>query len=129
MQRSAHRFIRSVAAPQVAAFVMVASTFVTPGCGQEPAPAPAITGPRVQVTVDANGYTPARIPAPTGQPITLVFTRTTDQGCGQILVFPDLGIRRELPLREAVAVTVTPPRGELRFTCGMDMYRGAIVAQ
>lgn len=129
MHRSAHRSIPSRAIRHAATVVLAVVTLVTPACGQEPASAPQPTGPRVAVTVDGNGYTPARIPAPAGQPITLVFTRTTDQSCGQIVVFPDLGIRRELPLREAVAVTVTPPRGELRFTCGMDMYRGAIVAQ
>lgn len=115
--------------PVVLVGLVTSALVVVTACDREPAIAPESTGPRIAVTVDGEGYHPARIPAPAGQPITLVFTRTTDQTCGQVLVFPDLSIRRELPLREPVAVTITPPRGELRFTCGMDMYRGAVVAQ
>jgi hypothetical protein len=103
---------------------------------KSPAPAPASgatspaqTGPRRAVTVDGMGYHPATVSVPAGQPVTLVFTRTSDDGCGQQLVFPTLGIRRDLPLDQPVEVTVTPERGELRFTCGMDMYRGSVLAQ
>jgi plastocyanin domain-containing protein len=40
-----------------------------------------------------------------------------------------LNLRRELPLQQPVEITVTPASGTLAFTCGMDMYRGAVVAQ
>lgn len=41
-----------------------------------------------------------------------------------------MNITRDLPLNQAVPVTVrVPPSGELAFTCGMDMYRGAVVVQ
>jgi plastocyanin domain-containing protein len=60
----------------------------------------------------------------------MVFTRTTDEGCGQQLVFPDLDERRDLPLGEPVAVDVTvPASGRLGFTCGMGMYEGAVVVR
>ena len=56
--------------------------------------------------------------------------RTTDEGCGQQLVFPDLDIRRDLPLNEPVAVDITmPASGRVAFTCGMAMYQGSVVAQ
>jgi plastocyanin domain-containing protein len=62
--------------------------------------------------------------------VRLVFTRTTDEGCGQQLVFPDLDMRRDLPLDTPVAVDLDmPASGAVRFTCGMDMYQGSVLAQ
>ena len=104
------------------------------GCGgeEQAAESTATTGEaqRVSVEVGAHGYEPSRVEAQAGQPLTLVFKRTTEAGCGHELVIPSEDIRRELPLNEEVAVTFTPESaGELRFTCGMDMYDGAIVVQ
>lgn len=100
-------------------------------CGAEEEAAPASgEARRVAVEVGAHGYTPSSVEAQVGQPLTLVFERTTDEGCGQELVIPSQDIHRDLPLNEEVAVTFTPSEaGELRFTCGMDMYDGAIVVQ
>lgn len=81
------------------------------------------------IQVDGSGYHPASLTLPAGRPATLVFTRTSDDGCGQQLVFPTLGIQKDLPLGQPVEVQITPQRGEVRFTCGMDMYRGTIVAR
>ncbi|UJR78632.1 cupredoxin domain-containing protein [Sandaracinus amylolyticus] len=86
--------------------------------------------PEITVRVGAEGYEPAEVTAAAGAPVRLVFTRTTDEGCGQQLVFPSLDIRRDLPLNEPVAVDLTmPAEGRVRFTCGMDMYDGTLVAQ
>lgn len=86
--------------------------------------------PEIAVRVGERGYDPAEVSAPAGQPVRLVFTRTTDEGCGQQLVFPDLDIRRDLPLNEPVPVDLTmPAAGAVRFTCGMDMYQGSVVAR
>ncbi len=86
--------------------------------------------PEIPIAVDASGYHPAEASAPGGQRVRLVFTRTTDDGCGQQLVFPALGIRKDLPLDEKVPVEITmPPSGSVRFTCGMDMYQGSVVAR
>lgn len=95
-----------------------------------PAPAPsAAERQRVTVTVTGSGYKPRRISAHGGQPLTLVFKRTTDQGCGQQVVFPDRDIRRDLPLNQEVEIELTPRENEtIAFTCGMDMYRGSVVA-
>lgn len=84
----------------------------------------------IAITVDDKGYHPAEAKAPPGKPVRLVFTRTTDAGCGQQLVFPDQKIRKDLPLREPVAVDITmPASGKVGFACGMDMYRGAVVVE
>lgn len=101
--------------------------------GSQPASQPtkaakATTG--VQIKVDENGYTPGEVKAKAGQPLTLVFTRTTDKGCGQELVFPKHDIKKSLPLNTPVEITITPKSSEpIAFTCGMGMYRGSIVAE
>ena len=90
----------------------------------------AAEGRRVAIEVGAHGYEPSQVEARAGEPLTLVFKRTTEAGCGHELVIPSQDIERELPLGEEVAVTFTPSEaGELRFTCGMDMYDGAVVVQ
>jgi plastocyanin domain-containing protein len=84
----------------------------------------------IKVTVDAAGYHPSEAKAKAGKPIRLEFTRTSEEGCGHELVFPGLGIKKDLPLNQPVNVDVTmPASGKLAFTCGMDMYRGAVVAE
>lgn len=114
--------------------------FVASGCNStkaesavQAAPAematPVRSSARVTVTVTGQGYEPSSIDAAAGAPLTLVFKRTSDQGCGHEVVFPDRNIRRELPLNEEVEITLTPAADEhIAFTCGMGMLRGSIVA-
>jgi plastocyanin domain-containing protein len=84
----------------------------------------------LRLTVDGTGYHPSSISAPPGKPVRLTITRTSDEGCGQQIVFPSLDIRRDLPLNRAVTVEFTMPlSGSVAFTCGMDMLRGSIVAK
>jgi plastocyanin domain-containing protein len=97
-------------------------------CSKDPPPSDG--RPEFQVSVGAMGYEPSQVRAPANTPIRLVFTRTTDEGCGQQLVIASQNITRDLPLDEAVAVDLTTPAsGTVRFSCGMDMYDGAIVVQ
>mgnify|MGYP000991670031 CR=1 FL=1 len=84
----------------------------------------------IAISVDESGYHPTEAKAPAGKPVRLVFTRTTDAGCGQQLVFPDQKIRKDLPLKQPIAVDITmPASGKVSFACGMDMYKGAIVVE
>ncbi len=83
---------------------------------------------RVEITVGASSYDPAEIHATAGAPLTLVFTRNTEDGCGTEVVIPSQNIREALPLNQAVEVSFTPTEaGSLRFSCGMDMFEGSIV--
>lgn len=111
----------------------LAATLAFPACKKEPevtASSGAAPDGAIAIKVDATGYHPAEASAPAGKPVKLVFTRTTDDGCGQQLVFPDLDIRKDLPLNQPVTVDVTmPASGKIAFACGMDMYRGSIVAK
>lgn len=111
---------------------LITLSFVLPvlaACGSsEPAP-PSDGRPTINITV-TDHYEPAEVTAAANQPVRLVFTRTSDEGCGQQLVFPDLDIRRDLPLDEPVAVDLTmPASGRVAFTCGMAMYEGAVVVR
>lgn len=109
-------------------------TLLLAACGGSDAPtteAPAAEQAEartVQVAIDGTGYTPSSIDAKPGETITIEFTRADANNCGGEVVFPDSGERREIPVGEPVAVTVTAPSsGELAFTCGMSMYEGAVV--
>jgi plastocyanin domain-containing protein len=98
----------------------------------EGAAAPATAGADAPIAVEVSnkGYDPSRVQAKAGQPLTLVFTRTTDQGCGDELVIADHDIQRDLPLNQPVEVTFTPnTAGEITFTCGMGMYDGKVVVK
>jgi plastocyanin domain-containing protein len=113
--------------------ILVCAIFSLAACNKksDASNAPVADGrPTIKVTVDAAGYHPSEAKAKAGKPVRLEFTRTTDEGCGQQLVFPTLDIKKDLPLNQPVAVDVTMPEsGKVAFACGMDMYRGAIVAE
>ena len=116
--------------------VPVFALAIAAGCGDDTEDTTAATGSestdahRVEVTVNASGYEPSEVQAMAGHPLTMVFTRTSDEGCGNELVIAEADIERDLPLNEPVEVTFTPSEaGELRFTCGMNMYDGKIVVR
>lgn len=88
---------------------------------------PAADG-KVAIDVGKKGYTPDRIEAAPGQDLTLVVTRTADTKCGEFFKVAG-GEQVELPLNTPVEFPVkVPDDGEVRFTCGMDMMTGVIVA-
>ena len=64
-----------------------------------------------------------------GVPTRVTFTRKTDATCGTEVLFPDYNIKKALPLNQAVVVEFTPRKGEIKFTCGMNMLQGKVVAQ
>ncbi len=87
------------------------------------------TTAHLQLTVDGSGYHPSSLRSAPNSAVHLSVTRTSDEGCGQQIVFPSLNIRRDLPLNQSVDIEFTmPPTGEVAFTCGMSMMRGSIVA-
>ena len=132
-------------ADALACFVVVALAAADASCDKkadtmaQPTPAGpsavqvASAGQGVQVTVGEHGFAPSSIELPKGQagstaPVT--FLRTTDETCAKEVVFPDVGIKKDLPLRKPVVVDVPAdaPR-KLTFQCGMAMYKGAVVVK
>ena len=85
---------------------------------------------RVAIAVTDNGFEPASVQVEAGKPVTLVVTRKTDATCAKEIVFEDQGIRKELPLNQAVEITFTPSSpGEVKYSCGMSMVTGKVVVQ
>ncbi|HST52455.1 MAG TPA: cupredoxin domain-containing protein [Pyrinomonadaceae bacterium] len=83
----------------------------------------------VDVTVKG-GYQPASIMVRAGRPVRLNFTRREASTCGEEVVLPSFGKRAHLPQDETVSVEVVPAEpGEYEFTCGMNMYRGKLIAE
>ena len=77
---------------------------------------------KVAVTVDG-GYSPAKFKLNAGEPAEVTFTRTTDNGCTQQIIFN--GELRDLPLNKPVTFVFKPTeKGDHEWTCGMKMAKG-----
>ena len=84
----------------------------------------------VRITVNKNGFSPSSISVEEGSPLTLIFKRPKNEGCGNKVVFPSLNITKDLPVGKNVTIKFTPDQtGEISFTCGMGMMKGKIVVQ
>jgi thiol-disulfide isomerase/thioredoxin len=82
------------------------------------------------IIVNAESYQPAVIKLSRGVPARLTFIRKTAEGCGTEVVIPAYKINRPLPLNQLVIVKITPTRaGRFKMTCGMEMFRGAIIVR
>ena len=90
----------------------------------------ANSGNRFAIAVTDSGFVPASIDIPADQPVTLVVTRKTDATCAKQIVFADQGIHKDLPLNQAVEITVPPaPKGEITYSCEMGMVSGKLIVQ
>lgn len=84
---------------------------------------------RIEVEAGMDGYVPATIAGKPGEKLVLVFKRTVEGSCFEQLKTPD-GKLIDLPMNKPVDVAVTVPQtGEVAFACGMDMFKGVVVAQ
>lgn len=96
------------------------------GSGGPPAPG------EYRITVTDQGFEPASLPVPKATPVTLVFTRKTDNTCAKSVVLEVAGqkIEKALPLGTPVSIPVTfPDAGTLTYACNMDMLKGTLVVQ
>lgn len=111
----------------LALFAVVAAVSVSGlGC-KDSAADDAKSGP-IAITADDKGFTPPSVTLKKGAPASLVFTRTTDATCATEVVFPDLKIKKDLPLKTPVTIDIpTDAPRSLTFTCGMAMFKGAVV--
>jgi len=119
--------------------LLTALLLVVVACKKESAPAPPagkpaasieVQGRRVDVTAGANGFQPNNVTVKQGERTTLVFTRTTDETCATEVVFPEINLKKDLPLNQPVAVEVpTDKTRTLAFQCGMGMFKSKVVVQ
>jgi hypothetical protein len=83
-----------------------------------------------KVVVNEQGFEPATVPLRVGTRARVTFLRTTDKTCATEIVLPSLKIERALPLNEPIVIEFTPAKtGDIAFACGMNMFKGAIVAK
>lgn len=105
------------------------------GCEKKSPPPVGVTpfvspGGDVQIVADDKGFSPSAIQVPKGKATRLVFKRTSDKTCATEVVFPELSIKKPLPMGESVAIDL--PVGEARtfgFQCGMGMYKSSVAVQ
>ncbi|MEP7346805.1 MAG: cupredoxin domain-containing protein [Gemmatimonadaceae bacterium] len=125
-----HRVCAYTPVPMMKLFALLIPLALT---GSALADVPAKTPSRIEVSVTKRGFDPDSINVPAKKPVTLVFTRKTDQTCTKSVVLTlDDGkkIERELPLDKPVEIAVTFPKaGKLGYACSMDMSKGVIVVQ
>jgi plastocyanin domain-containing protein len=88
-------------------------------------------GDRQQVQIQVEGgYYPDTILVQAGRPLTLIFQRSDSNDCLAEVQFPAFGVRRSLPVGQQVSIDLPPlAAGEYGFACGMNMFRGRIIAQ
>ena len=92
----------------------------------------------VKVVIDG-GYKPGSVKVKRGREVHLTFVREEKGGCGDVVRFlslketkdgKDVLVERRLKTGEETTVIFTPKtKGTLHFTCGMGMYKGAIVVK
>jgi Cupredoxin-like domain len=84
---------------------------------------------RATIVIDG-GYSPATVSVKARRPVQLTFIRKETSGCGDVLQFPGLGVKRTLKPGEKSVISFTPTKpGTIPFTCGMSMYRGQVVVK
>jgi plastocyanin domain-containing protein len=97
---------------------------------QQPSSRKRVKETTATIVVGTNGYQPASVRLRHGVPARLTFIRNTEQTCGTEIVIPAYKVKRPLPLNVPVVVRFIPQRsGRYKFTCGMDMFRGALVVR
>jgi plastocyanin domain-containing protein len=84
----------------------------------------------VAIEVTDEGFVPATVTVPKGRPATLVFTRKIEQTCAKEVVFASNGEKHDLPLKQAVRVTLPADRPDtMDYACGMNMLTGKVVSE
>ena len=86
----------------------------------------------INIVVNENGYTPAKIKIPKHLDfVTLNFKRTTDSTCAREVISKDLGINKKLPLNKVVQIKFdVRHKDTITFVCHMNMmYKGVLVKE
>ena len=110
--------------------VVLAAAVVLVPSARTAAAAPKASPQRVEISVTADGFVPAKTKVKVGQPVTLVVTRKVERTCATDIVIKDYSVNKPLPLNVPVEVTLTPRKaGAIRYACPMDMIAGELVAE
>lgn len=84
----------------------------------------------VAVTVTEKGFEPSTVKVAPGEEVILNITRKTDSTCARDVLFPATKLKKELPLNKTVSINLgVLKKGDINFSCGMDMVKGIINVQ
>ena len=84
----------------------------------------------IDLKVTENGFEPSEIKVTPGTHVILNVTRKTDVTCATQIKIKDKNIKEELPLNKTVKLDLgVLKKGDILFTCGMDMLSGHIVTE
>jgi len=82
------------------------------------------------IHVGTTAFEPSTVTLTAGEPAKITFLRTTEQTCATEVIFPELGIRKALPLNQPVTIDLGPgPQRTICFECGMKMLKGQVVVR
>ena len=90
------------------------------------------TQQEINVVVNENGYTPAKIKIPKHLDFVILnFKRTTDETCAREVISKDLGINKKLPLNKVVQIRFdVRNKDSITFGCHMNMmYKGVLIKE
>ncbi len=82
---------------------------------------------KITIRATQSGFEPSAIEAPTGEELTLEFVRDIEETCMDNVKFSALDLHEDIPLDEALTVTVTPEEGDaIEFACDHGMGKSTI---
>lgn len=107
----------------------VTTTDITPGMPDEGLNLTLITENRLEITVTADGYSPAVLNARADIPTYITFVTDEVYACSLSLVFPELGIEKLLPFTGELTIEIPPqPTGKtIHYNCIMGCSSGQVV--
>lgn len=90
----------------------------------------AMAAQTINMVATENGFEPLKAKVKPNEEVILSITRKTDSTCAREISIPSKKIKKELPLNKTVTVNLGKlSKGDIKFSCGMDMYQGVITAQ
>jgi len=83
----------------------------------------------VSLRATPSGYDKATITVKAGVPVNFEFSADPRSGCGRQLIIDNVGVNLVSQSGEKVSATFTPPTpGRYAYHCGMNMFRGTLIA-
>lgn len=77
----------------------------------------------------ASGYDQETLTVKAGQSVNFKFSADPGAGCGRQVIIDKVGVNLVSRNGETVSATFTPPSpGQYAYHCGMNMFRGVLVA-
>lgn len=82
----------------------------------------------VPLVVEGSKYIPSTLQIPAGKPVRLIVDRKDANSCSKVLVFPQLGVQKDLADNGQTIVDLPATKsGTYTMTCGMGMLSGALL--